>query len=247
MLIYCLTATGLRHLLRRLDELLTYHELLLNISKTKIVIFKADLRNVSNLLFTINGIAIEIVSEYKYLGCILKNNLCEIPDLDRILKSFNKSVGMFVRKFGNIDFQIKLQLFESLCMSFYGIELFMKKKNATAALRKLGVAYHYGLKRLLGFPKYESNHYTCEVLHKLTFNHFLNFKALKFLFWMNSYSSPCFNILKVYFIKFSYFKNFISEIFYKIYDIPFILDNDIQAIYSRITFIQQREPSSWNV
>ena len=72
----------LRYLLRRLDELLTYHELLLNISKTKIVIFKADLRNVSNLLFTINGIAIEIVSEYKYLGCILKNNLCEILDLD---------------------------------------------------------------------------------------------------------------------------------------------------------------------
>ena len=145
MVIYCPTAIDLRHLLRRLDELLAYHELLLNISKTKIVIFKADLRNVSNLLSTTNGIAIEIVSEYKYLGCILKNNLCEILDLDRILKSFNKSVGMFVRKFGNIDFQIKLQLFESLCMSFYGIELFMKKKNATAALRKLGVAYHFAL------------------------------------------------------------------------------------------------------
>ena len=101
--IYCLSVTGLRDLLRWLDELLAYHELLINISKKKIVIFKADLRNVSNLLFTINGIPTEIVAEYKYLGCILKNNLCEIPDLDQILKSFNKSVGMLVRKFGNID------------------------------------------------------------------------------------------------------------------------------------------------
>ena len=56
MVIYCPAATGLRHLLRNLDELLAYHELLFNISEMKIVIFKADLRNVSNLLFIINGI-----------------------------------------------------------------------------------------------------------------------------------------------------------------------------------------------
>ena len=75
---------------------------------------------------------------------------------------------MFERKFGNIDFRIKLQLFETLSMSFYGIELFTKKKNTTSALRKLGsMAYHYALKPLLGFPKYESNHYTCDVLDKL--------------------------------------------------------------------------------
>ena len=86
---------------------------MLNISKRKIVIYKADLRNVNNLLFTINGIPIDIISNYKNLGYILKNNLFEIPDLDRIFKSFNKSAGMFVRKFDNIDYRINLQ-FESL-------------------------------------------------------------------------------------------------------------------------------------
>ena len=65
---------------------------------------------------------------------------------------------------------------------------------------------------------------------------------------MNSCRSLCFEILKVYIIKYSYFqKNFVSEILYKIYDIPFILDNYTKTIYSRIMFIQQGEPSSWNV
>ena len=47
-------------------------------------------------------------------------------------------------------------------------------------------------KRLLGFPKYESNHYTCDVLDKLTFNHFLNFKAIRLLFYPQ-YSESCSN------------------------------------------------------
>ena len=66
----------------------------------------------------------------------IKNNFCEIPDIVRILKSLNKSLGMFVQKFGKIDFRIKLQLFESLCMSFYGIELFMKSKKIIMQLQE---------------------------------------------------------------------------------------------------------------
>ena len=67
-------------------------------------------------------------------------------------------------------------------------------------------------------------------------NHFLNFEALKLLFLVNSCSSPCFKILIVYFVKFSYFKNFVYEIFYKIYDTSFILDKDIQEIFYSTTW-----------
>ena len=60
-----------------------------------------------------------------------------------------------------MEMHVKLSLFVSLCMSFYGIELYIIKTNSFYPLRSLGIAYHYALKRLLGLPKYFSNHYAC--------------------------------------------------------------------------------------
>ena len=153
---------------------------------------------------------------------------------------------MLIRKFSSVDMRIKLQLFESLCMSFYGLEIIVWRKNCSAALRKLSVAYHYALKRLLGFPKHSSNHYVCAILDKLTFTHFLNYKSVKFLFWLESCESPCFAVRKRYMIKHSMFAGAISDIWYKEYDIINPLENDIDALLSRMFFIQRREPSSWN-
>ena len=79
------------------------------------------------------------------MGCILNCNLLEKADLERILKSFNKSVGIFIRKFSNVDMAIKLRLFDTQCMSMYGLELFLNNKHSGDMLRKLGIAYHYAL------------------------------------------------------------------------------------------------------
>ena len=61
-----------------------------------------------------NGVNLDIVSEDKYLGCILNNNLTESSELERITKSFKNSVGMFLRKFATVELSIKLRLFTSL-------------------------------------------------------------------------------------------------------------------------------------
>ena len=140
-LVFCPTASGMRKLLAKMELLLNQYELLLNVDKTKIMIFGKPSSN--NITFFINGKQIEIVSQYKYLGCIISDDLYEAKELDRIVKNFNKSVGMLIRKFSSVDIRIKLQLFESLCMSFYGLETIVWRKNCSAAVRKLGVAYHY--------------------------------------------------------------------------------------------------------
>ena len=127
-------------MLQKLEILLCEHSLLLNTSKTKIVIFRRKYCSANNTKFILNGSCVEIVAEFTYLGCILNCNLLEKADLERILKSFNKSVGIFIRKFSNVDMAIKLRLFDTLCMSMYGLELFLNNKHSGDMLRKLGIA-----------------------------------------------------------------------------------------------------------
>ena len=73
----------------------------------------------------------------------------------------------------------------------------------------------------------------------------MNPKMLKFLFWCSESSSPCFMMHNTYFLKFSKYFAFISNKFWNEYEIINLLDNDLDAIYSRIKFVQNCEPSSF--
>ena len=152
----------------------TEHELVLNTGKTKVVVFGQKFSESLGISFSISGVTIDIVQNYKYLGVIFDCTLCENDDVDRILKSFNRSVGMFLRKFHSVDFNVKIKLFDSLCMPLYGLDIINSSMCTVSAFKRLSVAYHYALKRLLGFPKHASNHFTCHLLDRMTFKHFYN-------------------------------------------------------------------------
>ena len=73
----------------------------------------------------------------------------------------------------------------------------------------------------------------------------MNHKMLKFLFWCSESSSPCFMMRKTYFLKFSKYFAIISNRFWNKNEIINFLDNDLDANYSRIKFVQNYEPSSF--
>ena len=58
--------------------------------------------------------------------------MSEKSSIDRILSKFNKKVGMFFRKFSSIALHIKIELFDSLCMSLYGLDTIYDVKNCSA-------------------------------------------------------------------------------------------------------------------
>ena len=126
----------------------------------------------------------------------------------------------------------------------YGLELFVNNKYSGDTLKKLGMAYLYALKRLLGLSKFYSNHYTFSILAKFTFTHMMNHKMLKFLFWCSESSS--FTMHKIYFLTFSKYFTFISNNFWNEYEIINLLGNDLDAVHATIKFVQNREPSSFH-
>ena len=62
---------------------------------------------------------------------------------------------------------------------------------------------------------------------------------------MESCSSPRFRMHKTYFLKYSYFKRSIDFVWAAKYGVSDILGNDIDSLLSRITFVQDRELSSF--
>ena len=78
-----------------------------------------------NLVILIEDQHVTRVDSFKYLGCFLTENMCDADDIERSMRSFNKSFGILFRKFYSLDIEPFYSLFSSYCTSFYGSELWV--------------------------------------------------------------------------------------------------------------------------
>ena len=171
------SAGGLRFLMNIFNDSVGVHRLYLNVNKTKIMVFRNKKKKVFNdIPFFMNGVKLENVACFKYLGCVLKWDLDDSDDILKCLSAFNRSFGFLYRKFYSVNIEILFSLFLSFCLSFYGAELWFYRSDCKEAFNKMAVSYHCALKKILGVPKFYSNHLTCSVLGAFTFNHFVNIK-----------------------------------------------------------------------
>ena len=135
-------------------------------------------------------------------------------------------------------------LFHSYCLSFYGIELWIKMKSA-GNFKAMSISYHAALNRMLDLPKRFSNHFACNFLGILTFEHFLSNMYFRYLSSLFNCNSPCFNPFKLYFIRHSSYAQYIYDRFLTKYDISDLLRQDKDAVLASLFFVQHREPSSF--
>ena len=161
-----------------------------------------------------------------------------------LYKIFIKTVGCFYWKFSGVHMVVKECLFESLCMSLYDMETIVNRKGCKRDLDRLGISYHYAVKRLMGLPKFYSNHHACALLGKLTFANLMNWRTVKFFIGLCKSESPCLTRLRTYISRFSNLYAAVRSLMFEKYSIVDIFDNDIDAVHSRICFMQAREPSS---
>ena len=108
----------------------------------------------------------------------------------------------------------------------------------------LSIGYHFALKKIFGFPKFYSNHFTCDILNAFTFENFINAKCIKFFIWLSHNDCSSLNPLKHYFLTNFHFKRNIERICIEKYHIPNVPSNDLDAINARIKYVQDREPNS---
>ena len=91
---------------------------------------------------------------------------------------------------------------------------------------------------------WDSNHLACERAHLPIMRHLIAERSLKLLERLIRVSSPCLRDFSYYFKNNSVFKSNIDRLFQDVYDIHDVLRNDMDAVISRIYFIQRNEPHS---
>ena len=106
-------------------------------------------------------------------------------------------------------------------------------------MKEFSVSYHAVLKKILNVPRYFSNNYVCGILSLFTFQQFINIKLTRFMLWIKNSKSYSFYKYKYYFLHNSIFMTHLELLWKSKYNVPDVLSNDIDALVSRIDFIQK--------
>ena len=126
----------------------------------------------------------------------------------------------------------------------YGIELWDEFQGSKGSLKSLKITYHKCMKWMLGLPRWAGNHDICDTFQSLTLTHRINYEIFKFMFRIMKSGSACIAPFKRFlFEKSEFFRNGI-KIANEIYGITDLFENDIEAIYARLVYVQATEERS---
>ena len=189
----------------------------------------------------VNDEPIEKVNSFKYLGVMLRSDMLNVDDVQRAMRKFYSEFNCILRKFSFVDVNVKLYLFRYYCMQIYGADLWLDDKGSVSLLKQFAVGYHKAVKKMLGLSSHESNHFACQEARMPIFNHMIN--RMKIMTALRLFSSPCNYFKKIlpYLNISSYFREKIEELTLKEYNFELVFENDVDAINSRIVFVQNHE------
>ena len=166
-------------------------------------------------------------------------------EVERVQHTLNKNLGVMIRQFHWVNLGINLKLLNTICLRMYALNLWSSRKKTKGALKQRGVAYHLGLKRFSGYPKYFSNHCVCQELNSRAFEHFLNIQCGKAYLRVTKSESLRMIGLNTYMTRSSSIKWNFDRIFSDVYGIGDVWKNDFDGLISRAFYIQAREEASW--
>lgn len=236
------SAYGLQSLINKAHQLAINLELRFNQQKTKCMVF-SSMKEKCNLVssFTLEGEPIQFVTSFRYLGFIVQYNLKNNEDIDNARGTFYREFNCLLRKFHFVGKDVLLYLFKQYCLQLYGAELWISDNKSAGNLRQFAIGYHKAIKKILKVSTHESNHYVCQEAGLHTFEHFINkkkiFAGLRFM------TNPCDFIVKT--SPFLTISSFLYREIYAIlrdaYGIESLLENDKDALISRIAYVQNHE------
>lgn len=122
------TAKGLKQMLKELEKYTDGNDLVVNASKTKIMIVKAGCREVEEQEWSFKGEKLEVVSEFKYLGywCTVSSSFKKHTKwlVSKTQQAMNATWGL-IKRAGRATLKERLHLYNSLANSgaLYGVEV----------------------------------------------------------------------------------------------------------------------------
>ena len=175
------SSVGLQQLLRICSCYSMQFDIVFNSAKSVIMIVKTkEDRNTQFPSFFLAGQALGVVKKVKYLGHIIREDLCDDDDVQRQCCKLYAQANMLKRKFNKCTEDVKIALFRSYCTTLYTAHLWCR--YSAAKMRKLLVAYNDAFRILLRRPRWTSASHmfvSCNVstFHALLRNYMYRFRC----------------------------------------------------------------------
>ena len=183
----------------------------------------------------------EIVSEYKYLGHIIQENLSDVKDVNFRLSSFYGKSNWVYRNFKRISSDALDFLFKLFCNPEYGLTIWnLGEITNKPCFKTFTVAYSNAIKKVLGVPFSMSSHAVAEIFNHLLFYHSVAFIQIRYFKRIFRSFNP---ILKILNIKNCYLYISVNKRVKDIYNSDIML-NDLDTLKSRVFWVQNHEPQT---
>ena len=144
---------GLQSLLDTCADYAIPYLLNFNPIKSQVMIFRT--KNYTTITFPrfhLNGVPLDEVNQFKYLGHFISSDLADDHDIIRATKSVYATCMSLVRRFNMCDKPVKIRLFNTYCSQVYTSHLWNTYKETT--LNKASVAYNKVFRMLMKVPRY---------------------------------------------------------------------------------------------
>ncbi|XP_022824913.1 uncharacterized protein LOC111355335 [Spodoptera litura] len=147
------TVGGLREMLEVCENYADVHGLLYNVKKSEYMIFRAGGRCLDNSpSVTLNGLSVNRVTKFKYLGHFLSDGLEVDVDIERERRALAVRGNMLARRFSRCSDEVKTILFKAYCQSFYSGSLWVR--HTKRSLDVLRIQYNNVFRMMLGLPRF---------------------------------------------------------------------------------------------
>ena len=133
-------------------------DMTVNCKKTVCMIFNPICRSKVLLCnfpkFRLSNDDLQFVNSFRYLGHLISDDAYDNRDIEREIRNLFIRTNTLTRKFSNCSKSVKIMLFKSFCLCFYGIALW--KKYTFGCINRLKSAYHKCIKSFFGFSRMDS-------------------------------------------------------------------------------------------
>ena len=123
-----------------------------NVAKTVCMIFNP--KRTSMIIdssfpnFTLNGVALQFVTEFKYLGHILNNDFSDDSDIKREIRNLFLRTNILIRRYNKCSVNVKIMLFKAYCSCLYDAGIW--RHFTITVFNKIKSCYNKCIKILLG-------------------------------------------------------------------------------------------------
>ena len=104
-------------------------DMVCNIDKTVCMVFNPSCRRMIIAaefpLFSINGVDLKFVNQFKYLGHMINNDFRVDDDIKREIRNMFMRSNILIRRYSKCSVAVKLLLFKAFCLCLYDVSIWL--------------------------------------------------------------------------------------------------------------------------